>query len=123
MSTALRILTGLALGVAVLGDTGCGKKAGAGDQAIAPTSAPAPTSVPAPAQVSQGAPSPGPTEPATDLGMLTQALRRFSVERRKVPQNLGEVVAAGYLRGLPPAPAGKQFEIDPKTLEVILVSQ
>ena len=54
------------------------------------------------------------------LAKLTQVVRRFSVERRQVPQSLNEVAAAGYLAGVPAAPAGKQFAIDRKTLQVVL---
>ena len=54
------------------------------------------------------------------LDKLTQVLRRFSVEHRKVPQALSELVAAGYLTAIPAVPAGKQFSIDKKTLQVVL---
>lgn len=54
------------------------------------------------------------------LAELTQALRKFSVEKQKVPASLDELVAAGYLNGLPPAPAGKSFAIDSKNVQVIL---
>lgn len=60
---------------------------------------------------------------AAKLDQLTQVLRRFSVEHRRVPQSLNEVVAAGYLTGLPPAPPGKQFAIDGKHVQVVLESR
>lgn len=59
-------------------------------------------------------------DPAPMLAQLTQVLRRFSVEHRRVPKSLNELVAAGYLAALPAAPAGKQFAIEPKHLEVVL---
>src|SRR2546426_1956523 len=36
------------------------------------------------------------------------------------PKTFGEVVAAGYVKQMPQAPAGKKFEIDPKTVQVVL---
>jgi hypothetical protein len=54
------------------------------------------------------------------LAQLTQVLRRFSAEQRQVPKSLKELVAAGYLTALPAAPAGKQFAIEPKRLQVVL---
>ena len=56
------------------------------------------------------------------LTRLTEVVRRYSVEHRRVPQSLDEVVAAKYLTGLPAAPAGKKFVIDKKTLQVSLAS-
>ena len=56
------------------------------------------------------------------LKELTQAVRKFSVEQRRVPKNLEELVANGYLPGVPSAPAGKQFAID-KSLQVTLVKR
>lgn len=53
------------------------------------------------------------------LGELTQAVRKFSVERRSVPKGLEELVAHGYLGQLPPAPAGKRFVIT-RDLRVVL---
>ena len=54
------------------------------------------------------------------LAELTQALRKFSVEQRRVPASLNELVAAGYIQNLPQPPPGKAFGIDPKDLQVIL---
>jgi len=59
-------------------------------------------------------------DPAPMLAQLTQLLRRFSAEHRQVPKSLNELVAAGYLTALPAAPAGKQFAIEPKHLQVVL---
>lgn len=54
---------------------------------------------------------------------LTQALRRYAMEHRGLPKNFDELAAAGYLKPVPTAPAGKKFEIDAKTTRVILVKQ
>src|SRR6266850_5412705 len=48
---------------------------------------------------------------AAVLGELTQVVRKFSVENRRVPKNLEELVANGYLTRVPQAPAGKKFAI------------
>jgi len=54
---------------------------------------------------------------------LTQAVRKYSIERRQKPKTFNEVVAAGYVRNLPEPPRGQRFEIDPKTMQVVLVKQ
>ena len=51
---------------------------------------------------------------AATLSELTQAVRKYGVEQQRVPKNLEEVAAAGYLTQLPAAPAGKKFAIDKK---------
>jgi hypothetical protein len=57
------------------------------------------------------------------LAQLTQVLRRFGAEQRRVPQTLDELTAAGYLSALPAAPAGKQFVIDGKHMQVVLANK
>jgi hypothetical protein len=57
---------------------------------------------------------------AAVLGELTQAVRKYSVERRRVPKTLDELVVNGYLTRLPEAPEGKKFAIS-KDLQVQLV--
>jgi hypothetical protein len=57
------------------------------------------------------------------LAQLTQVLRRFGAENRRVPQSLNEVVAAGYLAALPAVPAGKEFAIDAKRMQVVLANK
>ena len=69
----------------------------------------------APATIEPAGADPGPM-----LAQMTLVVRKFAVERRQVPKSLNDLVAAGYLTALPPAPAGKQFAIEPKHLEVIL---
>ena len=86
--------------------------AAAANQPAAPTSAPG-----QPIIVDSGA------DTSAVLAQLTQALRKFSFEHRRVPKSLSEVVGAGYVSGMPQAPAGKQFAVDPKRVEVVLVKQ
>ena len=57
------------------------------------------------------------------LGELTQALRKYSFEHQRLPKTFSEVVAAGYVKNMPQAPRGKKFEIDAKTVQVVLVNQ
>ena len=54
---------------------------------------------------------------------LTKVLRRYSFEKRKLPQSLNEIVDAGYLQSIPEAPAGKKYVIDQKTVQVVLQKQ
>ena len=54
------------------------------------------------------------------LSELTQAVRKFSAEQRRVPASLDDLVSSGYLTQLPSAPAGRKFVIDPKELKVAL---
>ncbi len=92
------------------------------ETALAPSVTPEPRAS-TPAATQQIAPPAATADNTTDLTTLTQALRRYSMERRKVPADLNEVIAAGYLKGMPAAPAGKKFGINTKRLEVILVNQ
>lgn len=57
------------------------------------------------------------------LAALTQAVRKYSFEHRVMPKSFAEVVAAGYIKNVPPAPAGQRYEIDAKQSLVILVKQ
>jgi hypothetical protein len=61
------------------------------------------------------------TQIAAQLAELTQAVRKYGVEKRRVPKSLDELVAGGYLNQVPQAPPGKRFEIDQK-LQVQLVN-
>jgi hypothetical protein len=77
-------------------------------------------------------PAPAPATPAASAGSqadisavlaeLTQAVRKYGVEKQRVPASLDEVVSAGYLQTVPSAPAGKRFAIDRK-LQVYLADQ
>lgn len=64
-----------------------------------------------------------PMTTATDLAELTQALRKYSFEKQRVPKNFGELIAAGYVKDPPPAPPGRKFAIDPKNVQVVLIKQ
>jgi hypothetical protein len=59
---------------------------------------------------------------AAILSELTQAVRKYGAEQRRVPKDLNELVAAGYLPGIPAAPAGTKFAID-KQMQVYLADQ
>jgi hypothetical protein len=56
------------------------------------------------------------------LGELTQAVRKYGVEQRRVPKDLEELSAQGYLRQIPSPPCGKKFVIT-KNLQVELVDR
>ena len=123
MNRHLRIyLNCLLTAILVFASTGCGKKDSAVETAPTPATTQSSTA-PAPTPVAKTAPAAVAVENPTDLDTLTQALRRYSMERRKVPADLNEVIAAGYLKGMPAAPAGKKFGINTKRLEVILVNK
>lgn len=62
------------------------------------------------------------SEVELSLALLTQAVRKYSVEQRRVPKTLEELVSAGYLGGVPPAPAGKRFAIN-QDLKVYLADR
>jgi hypothetical protein len=57
------------------------------------------------------------------LADLTQALRKYSFEQKRLPATFQEVISAGYVSPQPTPPAGKKFEIDRKTKQVVLVNQ
>lgn len=73
-------------------------------------------------QTSQPAPE-GEPDTSAALVTLTQALRKYSLENRRVPASLDELVRAGYVRTIPTAPRGKKFAINPKRVEVVLVNE
>jgi hypothetical protein len=93
-----------------------------GSQPIATAPFSAPPAVPRPADV-QPVSGPVSSDSAAVLGMLTQALRKYSAEHQRVPVTFSEVVAAGYVKGMPSAPAGKKFSINAKRVEVVLINQ
>jgi len=62
-------------------------------------------------------------EPTAALSALTQAVRKFTFERRQPPASLEELATAGYVQAVPPAPAGKKFVIDKKRMVVELANQ
>ena len=87
------------------------------DSAPAPAAPPPPTATVIPIT---------PTDPANmdkTLADLTQALKKYSFENKRMPRSFSEVIAAGYVQPVPQAPPGKKFEIDPKTKHVALMNQ
>jgi hypothetical protein len=69
-----------------------------------------------------GTPAPGTESPEIGAALtdMTHAVRRYAAEKQKIPQSIDEVVAAGYIKQLPEAPAGQKFTIHPKRLDVVL---
>jgi hypothetical protein len=55
--------------------------------------------------------------------MLNKLIQSFSAKEHRNPDNLQELVSKGYMRGLPPAPAGMKFDYDPAKGEVQVVKQ
>jgi hypothetical protein len=104
---------------------GCGKKPDVSTQnQAAPTadnSQAATTANPAVAPASVPAAAGEPAAP--DLSPLTQALHIYIFQHKGMPKTFADLVAAGNIKNLPALPPGKQFEIDPKTTQVILVNQ
>ena len=56
------------------------------------------------------------------LSELTQTVRRYAAEQRRVPKTVAELVDNGYLTAVPDAPPGKRFAIN-KNLQVYLAKQ
>jgi len=54
------------------------------------------------------------------LEEMTQSLRKFSFEKKRLPASIDELVTAGYLGAKPTAPGTKRFAIDPKEARVVL---
>jgi hypothetical protein len=67
-------------------------------------------------------PSADPAQLAVVLGELTQVVRKYSVEQRRVPKSFDELVTAGYLARVPEPPAGKRFAIS-KNLQAYLADR
>jgi hypothetical protein len=79
---------------------------------------------PAPAAPTNPAVPDGPAIAEADVSAvleeMTQALRKFSFEKKRLPTSIDELVTAGYLGAKPSAPGGKRFAIDPKEARVVL---
>jgi hypothetical protein len=104
----LRVLVTAAIAALMLA---CGK----GPPPVAPSD---------PANATAPAEERGTADEASAAGLLadlTQAVRKFSAEQRRVPKDLEELVSQGYLGHVPPAPAGMTFAIN-KNLQVYLRS-
>lgn len=60
---------------------------------------------------------------APDLTPLTQAVQVFIFRQKRRPNSVAELVAAGYVKNIPPLPPGKKLVISPTTPQVIMVDQ
>lgn len=100
-ATWLCVLLTLGLGAGVCG---CRRAGPAGDSSPA------------------GASAAAQEETARLLSELTQQVRKYSVEQRQPPASLEDLVARGYLKELPAAPAGKRFVIT-RNLQVELANR
>jgi competence protein ComGC len=58
-----------------------------------------------------------------EIAELTKQVRRYSLEKRKLPEKMEDLVTAGYIKSVPPAPAGKKYAIDADRALVVLVNQ
>jgi competence protein ComGC len=67
--------------------------------------------------------SEGGAQSSPEVAELTKQVRRYSFEKRKMPESLDELVVAGYIKAVPPAPTGKKYAVDTKRAEVILVDK
>lgn len=64
-----------------------------------------------------------PAATTPELAELTKQLRRYSFEKRQLPKTVEELVSAGYIKAIPPAPGGKKYAIDGERAVVVLVDQ
>ena len=64
-----------------------------------------------------------PSNPEADLKALNEAVRAHVMGLLKEPASLEELVKSGFLKRIPPAPAGKKFVLSPDKTTVLLVSQ
>jgi hypothetical protein len=97
--------------------TGGGPLPASADSAPTPAAPPPPTASVIPITPSD----PGNIDKT--LADLTQALKKYSFENKRMPRSFSEVIAAGYVQPVPQPPPGKKFEIDPKTKHVALMNQ
>ncbi len=106
---------GLLFMAALIWVAGCGKETPKGSSSGAPGSAEA-ISSPSTPQTEPAAVRPVVVNETGDLTLvlaqLTDAVRKYSVEKRRVPADLNEVIAAGYISGTPQVPAGKKYIIN-----------
>jgi len=105
----------------VLGLTACNRPENQAPVAITdpPTAPAAGPAAPATPTVPDG-PAIAEADVSAILEEMTQALRKFSFEKKRLPTSIDELVTAGYLGAQPTAPGGKRFSIDPKEARVVL---
>jgi hypothetical protein len=53
----------------------------------------------------------------------TRFVRRYAFEKRQVPKAVEDLVTAGYLKAVPPPPAGMKYAIDEQKAVVVLVKE
>jgi hypothetical protein len=105
----------------VLGMTACNRPENQAPAATtkAPTAPTAETAAPTTPTVPDG-PAIAEADVSAILDEMTQALRKFSFEKKRLPASIDELITAGYLGAKPTAPGGKRFAIDPKEARVVL---
>jgi hypothetical protein len=59
----------------------------------------------------------------TEGASLSQALQQFYAGEERHPKDLNELVTKGYLRQVPPPPAGMKYDYNPATGQLKLVKQ
>jgi hypothetical protein len=104
---------------------GCGRSSSSPPAPTQPPGAASPAESAAgtnPGDASQPAAATDEASIAAVLTELTQVVRRFGAEQRRVPKSLDELVVQGYLGQVPEPPPGKRFAINQK-LEVYLANQ
>src|ERR1017187_9435060 len=113
----------LALAVGVLCLAGCHKKGESASSSPNQT-APAAASPAAPANaVARSTAAPAVVVAAPDLSPLTQALHIYIFQHKTMPKTFADLVAAGYIKKMPPLPPGKKLEISSTTAQIIMVDQ
>ena len=96
--------------------TSCGKQS----ETSAPAAESQPTAtVPEPVPADAGSATVDETAATARAAELTQVVRKYAAEKQRAPKGFEEIVAAGYLPGVPVAPGGRKFVID-KNLQVTL---
>jgi hypothetical protein len=117
--------------------SGCGEKEESVPAAPAPTpaasvdlsapnttaSTPPPATSSAPAALSTAPSEPAPVEgqiKETDLERIMGAVQSYTIQNNTNPSSLEELVAKGFLRSIPAAPAGKKWVYDASKLNVVL---
>jgi len=59
-----------------------------------------------------------PAEEAVLLAPVNAALLAFQKTKNKVPNDLNELIVAGFLKGMPPVPPGRKIYYEPITVTV-----
>ncbi|MGV3757631.1 MAG: hypothetical protein ACO1QS_19805 [Verrucomicrobiota bacterium] len=59
----------------------------------------------------------------TDLEKIMGAVQSYTIQFNANPASLEELVSKGFLKSIPPAPAGKKWVYDAEKLNVVLTAQ